>query len=111
MATTVDPAVEALQTRLAGYVGDGAGRDTSFVLVCVTEAIALVDHRIAGVEVPAVIRDRAVLEVGADLYHRRRVRNGVAGFDGPDMTPVRVTRDPMKAAEDILGAYLGPGIG
>lgn len=64
--------------------------------------------------VPAVIVARAVKEVGADLFHRRTSRNGVASFGdgGPDnFTPLRIARDPMKAAADILAPYMLPGIG
>lgn len=97
--------------RLVGYVGAGnLDAVRSFVGECVEEATALVARRVGVDTVPDVIRRRAVLEVGADLYHRRRVRNGVASFDGVDMQPIRVTRDPMKAAEDILAPFLAPGL-
>lgn len=94
---------------LTAYLKASTG-DADFVAGVREEAFALVDQATAGATVPAVINALAVREVAADLYHRRRVRNGVAGFDGPDLTPVRVTRDPMKAAEDILRPYTGPGI-
>ncbi|EPD31891.1 hypothetical protein HMPREF9306_01447 [Propionimicrobium lymphophilum ACS-093-V-SCH5] len=96
-------------TELASYV-KAVPADMDFVEACWAQAAELVDHRIGKAQVPASIRDRAVLEVGADLWHRRQTRSGVATFDGGDYTPMRVTRDPMKAAADLLKPYLGPVI-
>ena len=93
-------------TELASYVKAVPG-DMTFVEECWAQATELVDHRIGDAPVPDAIRDRAVLEVGADLWHRRQTRSGVATFDGGDYTPMRVTRDPMKAAADLLKPYLG----
>lgn len=89
----------------------GNGSDDTFLTEVLLEATALVAERIHGANVPPVISNLAVREVAADLYHRRRVRNGIAQFDGADLAPVRVTRDPMKAAADILAPFLTPGIG
>lgn len=99
------------ETDLAAYVKATAG-DRQFVTACWTQASELVDARIgkAVEKVPKTIRDRAILEVGADLWHRRATRSGVATFDGGDYTPMRVTRDPMKAAVDLLAPYLAPVI-
>lgn len=97
---------------LRAYVRAPAnGGDDEFLSLVLAEATTLVTTRTAGATVPQPIIGLAVREVAADLYHRRRVRNGVAQFDGPDLAPVRVTRDPMKAAADILAPYLTPGIG
>jgi hypothetical protein len=104
-------------TTLAQYIGDAAGApDAEFIEECKAEAEALVDAHTtgnlrAGVVLPSVIRARAVLEVGADLYHRRQARNGVAGFDGEQMAPVRVRNDPMGAAYATLRPFLKPAIG
>lgn len=94
---------------LASYV-KAVPADLDFVEACWDQAAELVDHKINGAAVPSTIRDRAVLEVGADLWHRRATRSGVATFDGNDLTPMRVTRDPMKAAIDLLAPYLAPVI-
>lgn len=94
---------------LRAYVRAAAG-DDGFLAQVLTEAAQLVATRTNGSTVPPVIVGLAVREVAADLYHRRRVRNGIANFDGDDLTPIRVTRDPMKAAAEILAPYLTPGI-
>ena len=84
--------------------------DDAFLGTCLTRATALVGRRIDGATIPAEVVALAVQEVAADLFHRRSVRNGLAAFDGPDLAPVRVTRDPMKAAEEILRPYVGWGM-
>ena len=54
-------------------------------------------------------RDRAALEVGAELWARRGLKNGVATFGAGDdgLTPVHVPRDPMHLARAILAPFLG----
>lgn len=99
-------------TTLQQYVS-AATSDEAFVAECTARATAMVDSRIGGSPVPEAIRELAILEVGADLYHRRGARNGVASFDGgPDsmVSPMRIARDPMQAANAILRPYLGPGL-
>lgn len=82
-----------------------------FVTQCFDEATVLVTDHIGVTEtVPVVIKDRAVLEVGAELYHRQATKNGIAQFATTDGAPVRVARDPMVAARPILAPYLGLGI-
>lgn len=100
--------------RLAKYVH--AGPADEYVTEAAAEAAAMVaNHTKAGNvrgEVPAHILERAKLEVGAELFHRRTSRNGVVGLDGgPDnFAPLRIARDPMKAAYDILAPYMLPAI-
>lgn len=98
-----------LQTSLSEFVDD-KGESPCFVEECEAEAQALVARHIGGRKVPEEIQRRAILEVGADLYNRRQARNGVVGFDSVDLTPLRIARDPMKAAYDLLDPYLGPVI-
>lgn len=102
--------------KLAAYVHAAPG--DSEVADSYAEAWEMVANRtkpenVRAGGVPAVIVARAVKEVGADLFHRRTSRNGIAGLDGgPDsFTPLRIARDPMKAAADILAPYMLPGIG
>lgn len=99
----------ALAARLAAFVGSPP---TDFVGECAAAAARLVGDYIAGREVPGEVRDRAVIEVGADLYHRRSARNGVAGFEDTDIAPapVRINRDPLVPAYPLLARYLGWGI-
>lgn len=61
--------------------------------------------------VPQSIMRRAILEVGAELFHRRQAPNGITQFAMPNgPAPVRVARDPLVAARDLLAPFLGPGI-
>ncbi len=108
MPATAAPTTDDV-TALRRYVS-AVSADDPFLRSCLTRATALVGRRIAGVTIPDDVAALAVQEVAADLFHRRSVRNGLAAFDGPDLTPVRVTRDPMKAAEEILRPYVGWGI-
>ncbi|GAA3022153.1 hypothetical protein [Microbacterium dextranolyticum] len=89
-----------------------ASKDESFVAACWEEAIALIAQHVGSVPVPEAIRDRAVLEVGAELYHRRRAPNGITQFATPDGNGggIRVARDPMIAARDMLAPFLPRGI-
>ena len=100
---------DRLLERLASHVG--ATRTTSHLPECLTEADAMIAHHIGKTEVPEVIRDRATLEVAADLFWRRHARNGIATFDGGDgLEVLRIGLDPMASARVILAPYLGVGI-
>lgn len=53
---------------------------------------------------------RAVVEVGAELYHRKNTKNAVAQFATPDGGAlVRIARDPMAAAYPLLRQLTGGG--
>ncbi|MFT3877426.1 MAG: hypothetical protein QM708_13535 [Propioniciclava sp.] len=94
---------------LGRYVKAPAG--DAYVADCLAEATQLVADLIGSVEgVPDVIRRRAILETGAELYHRRQARLGVAQLGNEDTAPIRIARDPNLTARAILGAYLGPGL-
>lgn len=98
----------ALRERLADYVK--ATATDEHVDSSLTEAAALVDEKLAKGNthraVPDPVRDRAVIEVAADLFYRRQTRMGVSGFADNDLNPMRISRDPMKACEGILAPYL-----
>lgn len=100
--------------KLAKYVQAAPGDE--YVIDAAAEAGAMVSNHLkpgnVRGEVPPAIIARARLEVGAELFHRRTSRNGVVGLDGgPDnFAPLRIARDPMKAAYDILAPYMLPGI-
>lgn len=94
---------------LTAYVG-ASPSDVAFVGECVETAEALVAAYVGAAEVPAVIRDRAVMEVGSELFHRRQAPNGIAQFATADGMPgVRVARDPMVSARPILAPFLPLG--
>lgn len=93
--------------RLATYVNAGTSDD--FVAECAAEAEELIEHYIGSADVPKTVRDRAVLEVGSELYNRRNAPNGIAQFATPDAAPIRVARDPLVGAYPILRHYVGIG--
>lgn len=90
------------------------GEDAEFAQTSQAEAEALVNNFIGGQDnpfgVPTQVLERAILEVGADLYYRRAARNGIVGLDGVDPQPMRLNRDPMSAAYALLRPYLVTGI-
>lgn len=104
------PAAPADVARLAKYCN--AAATDEYVAECATEAADMVALPVskAPAPVPASVVARAVLEVGKELFDRRQSRNGIAGLDSPDFTPMRIARDPMKAAHPYLAPYLGPAL-
>lgn len=103
---------------LAIYVGLPSA--TTTVQNCWFQATALVDKYIEGltvtsvpiegvVTIPREVVDRARIEVGAELFHRKNTKNAVAQFATPDGNPVRIARDPMVAAYPLLRPYVGGG--
>lgn len=100
-------------TNLQGYVG-APESDAIYVEQCWDEATALVTAYVGTIDpvfvIPDEIRDRATLEVGSELYHRRQAPNGVAQFSTIDGSPIRVARDPMVGAYPLLNRYIAPGL-
>lgn len=102
----------AVYDDLKAYVG-APDSDNAFVATCWTEAHALVDKfcGVAVAVVPASVLQRAKVECGSELYHRRSAPNGIAQFATLDGgSAVRVARDPMIAAYPLLVPYIGQGI-
>lgn len=95
-----------LPTRLAAYVGDVPIDD--YLRSCVTEATSLVGSQVGHAVIPQDVHDRAVMEVAAELYHRRSAPNGIKSFaDGLDgASAIRVARDALVAARPLLAPYL-----
>lgn len=105
---------EELEERLTAYVTSGAAftsqDDGEYITACVVEAMELVNHEIGdATTVPDPVADRAVIEVGSELYNRRSAPNGISQFASPDGGAVRIARDPMVAARPLLAPYLGLG--
>lgn len=100
-------------TNLESYVGADPS-DSAYVEQCWAEALSLVSAYVGTIDpvqaIPAEIMDRAALEVGSELYHRRQAPNGVAQFSTFDGSPIRVARDPMVGAYPLLQRYIGLGI-
>jgi len=100
----------AVYDALKAYVG-APDSDNTFVSQCWDEAHTLVDHFCGTVVVPANVLNRAKIECGSELYHRRSAPNGVAQFATLDGgSAVRVARDPMVGAYPILMPYVGLGV-
>ncbi len=95
-------------TDLAAYVGTSGSTD--FVESCWAQSVALVAAYVGEAVVPADVLKRAQIEVGAELFHRKSTKLGLAQFAMPDASPVRVLRDPVQAAYPLLARYMGPGV-
>lgn len=81
-----------------------------YVESCWDEATALVLNYVGGATVPASVVERACLECGSELFHRKSAPNGITQFAGLDGAAIRVSRDPMIGAYAILRPFVGPGI-
>ena len=100
---------EDLATKVAEYVGGVT--TSSYLDDCVSVATCAVGRYTRGETIPDPVRERAIIEVAAELYHRKSAPNGVklyADLDGA--TTIRVARDAMVAARPLLAPYLTPGI-
>jgi hypothetical protein len=96
--------------QLKTYVG-APNTDDTFVADCWDEAVALVTKFVGTATVNADVLNRAYIECGSELFHRRSAPNGVAQFATLDGgSAVRVARDPMIAAYPILVPWVGQGI-
>lgn len=102
-------ATELSATDLSEWVGDD-GRNETLVASCWETAITLVTNYVDPVNVPQEILDRATLEVGAELFHRKAAKNGIVQFATPDAPATRIARDPMVAAYPLLDPFVKPGI-
>lgn len=103
---------------LATYVNTDATEDAAYLGECVQEAADLVQDLLARNQIrtpPESVAKRAELETAADLFHRRRSRNGVAIFGSGDdlggMEAIRVSKDPKATARAMLDGYLKPALG
>jgi len=81
-----------------------------YVAQCWEEAQALVDAYVGLATVPAAVLDRAYLEVGSELLHRKNAPNGIAQFNTFDGSAIRVARDPMVGAYPLLKRFVGFGV-
>lgn len=96
-------------TNLLAYVNTSS-TDEAFVEQCWDEAKTLVDAFIGDAEVPVTATERAYLEVGSELFHRRQAPNGIAQFTSLDGSAIRVARDPLVGAYPILQRFVGLGV-
>ncbi|NQX26835.1 hypothetical protein HQQ81_05650 [Microbacteriaceae bacterium VKM Ac-2854] len=103
---------EAPTTKALDWYVQALGEDKEFATESAAEAEALVAGFLVGAPgaVPTAIRARAVLEVGADLYFRKASRNGITSFEGLDVAPMRISRNPLAAAYDLFRPFLVMGL-
>ena len=97
---------------LATYVGL-SGSD-ALVEQCWRQALELVDgwrgwQEVYPWPIPADARGRAILEVGAELYHRKNTKNGISQFASTDGSAIRVARDPLIPAYPIWRPFIPGG--
>ncbi len=92
-------------TDLKNYVGSSS-TDDAFVTDCLAEATLLVNNFADANDVPASVMERAYLECGSELYHRRSAPNGIAQFSAFDGQPIRIARDPMTPVYSLLRRYV-----
>lgn len=98
--------MNALDT-LRDYVGAPQGLD-SYLTGCLAVAQELVTQE-APNAVPEAVRDRAVIEVAAELFHRRNAPNGIKSFGDLDgAAAIRVARDALVAARPLLDPWRNP---
>jgi hypothetical protein len=99
MAVTVE--------QFRSYVG--TKEVSTFVDGCVASANQFISKFVGSARVPSDVLDQAVLSCASELFHRRQAPNGVAQF--ADLgTTVRIAKDPMTAAYQMLLPFVGPGL-
>lgn len=112
MAAPVYPSVDEIASQLAEYVDVDAATssaDPDYIADCAQEAVDWLTHTIGTAEnVPESAYVRAALEIGNQLFRRRRSWSTVEQLETPPVQPVRV--NPYTAAYPILAPYIGPVI-
>lgn len=97
-----------------GWYVEAQGEDAPYARDSDAVARQLVNDFIGGASnpfgLPPVVVERAVLEVGADIYYRKASRNGVVTLQGVDPQLFRINRDPMASAYPLLRRYLVMGL-
>lgn len=110
--STVPAAASTDAAALAAYVQ--APATDPYLATCAAEADAMVATLVeqAPRPVPEVLRTRAALETGAELFYRRTARGGVMSFGEGDggMITQHVRTDALVPARALLAPYLGPAI-
>lgn len=112
MPAPIYPTLEELTTKLATYVDvdmTSTSADPEYVTDVAGEAQEWLLFTIGTAEnVPVGAYTRAFLEVGAQLFRRRRSWGNTDQLDAPAVPPVR--SNPYSAAYPILAPYIGPVI-
>lgn len=85
----------------------GTNEDSSFVDDALQTGHHLVERYVGTAEVPSHVRDIAVLQVASEVFHRRQAPAGITQFADMSGSAVRVGKDPMSAAYELLRPYVG----
>ena len=86
----------------------GTKEESKFVTDCLDAGKALVTRYIGEVTtVPSHIEDQAVLVASSEIFHRRQAPGGITQFADNTGGAVRVGRDPMTAAYELLRPFVG----
>lgn len=86
----------------------GTKEESVFVTDCLDAGKALVARYIGSTTgVPSHIVDQSVLICSSELFHRRQAPGGVTQFADMSGSAVRVGKDPMGAAYELLRPYVG----
>lgn len=101
---------DKLRDRMIAYVQAHGTEEEGECDLALPEARGLVTGYVGAFTVPAEILNRAIIEVAADLFHRKSARNGVMELGGGDLAPFRIARDPMKAAYPMLAQFVPAGL-
>ena len=86
----------------------GTKEESSFVDDCLASGLAMVERYIGTfTTVPAAVKDNAVLVTASEIFHRRQAPGGVTQFADMSGSAVRVGKDPMNAAYELLRPFVG----
>lgn len=91
--------------QLQNYVGTKETGD--FIQGCLDSSVLMVRRFVGSESVPSTVMDQAVLQVASELFHRRSAPNGISQFADLTGNAIRIARDPMVAAYDLLRPYVG----
>lgn len=106
------PDPDSLLSRFESYVTAVGEGDESNASISLAEGRVLVEGWIGAhaAMIPDEARDRAIVEVAAELFYHKAARGGVTEWAGADLQPFRLARDPMKAAYPILLQFIPGGL-
>lgn len=86
----------------------GTKEDSKFVTDCRDAGLALVERYIGDtVGVPSHVKDQATLIAASEIFNRRQAPAGITQFADMSGSAVRVGKDPMNAAYELLRPYVG----
>lgn len=96
-------------TQFKDYVGTKDATD--FPQSCLDGGHALVTKYVGkNTTVPQELFDQAVLMVASELFHRRNAPNGITQFADLGGGAIRVGKDPMSPAYNLLLPYVQIGV-